>query len=79
MEHKRLQEMLDKAADQAATQAAALVINQLRPALKKAITEIFKDYGREFISNFFISRWLRVVVGILTILGLIGLWIKERM
>lgn len=70
--------MLDKAADQAATQAAALVINQIRSALKAALKELFKEYIREFAEYVFHEKWIRVVMGLLTLMGLVGYWIKEH-
>lgn len=69
--------MFDEAADQAATQAAAMVINHLSAALKQALKALFAEYRREFIEYILREKWIRIVLGLLTILGLLGILIKE--
>lgn len=70
--------MLDKAADQAATQAAAIVIHQLRGALKLALKDLFSDWRRDFIDYLLTEKWIRLLAAVLFALSVIGLYFKEH-
>lgn len=69
---------IDKASDQAATQAAALVIARLKPAIKQAITDLAREYRRDSLEYLLHHKWIRALVGLLFIAGLIAAWIKEK-
>lgn len=76
--YKDRQSNIDKAADQAATQAAALVISRLKPALKQAIKDLVKDFRADAIEYVLTEKWVRALIGLLFIAGLVATWIKER-
>lgn len=78
MRRNELQRMLDEASDQAATQAAAIVVHQLRPALKAALKEMFREWRIEFIEYLLTEKWIRLIAAILFALSVIGLYWKEH-
>lgn len=76
---EEIQRMLDEASDQAATQAAAIVLNKMREALRLAIHDILRDAGRDALEYVLHERWIRIVLGLLSLAGLIGYWLNDRM
>lgn len=64
--------------DEIVTRAAALTISHLRAALKAAILEIIREFRSEAIEWAITSWWVRVLIGVLTVLGLLGYFIKAH-
>lgn len=70
--------MLDQASDQAATQAAAIVLHKLPEALKAAIRLLVAEWRRDLIDYILTEKWVRLLTALLFLLGVIGLWLKEK-
>lgn len=68
----------DEHDDELVTRAAALTISQLRPALKAALLEIIRELRVEAIEWLIESWWVRILVGAVTILGLLGIYVRAR-
>jgi hypothetical protein len=77
------QEKLDKAADQASTQAAALTIHwfreNLRKEIKAALKEIYWQLWSDLFRYLYRANWFRLVVGLLTLLSALSLWLHENL
>lgn len=77
LKRDELQRMLDESADQSATQAAALVIHKIPAALKEAIKQLIKEYMRDAVDWILHERWIRIILGIVSLVGIIGYWLKD--
>lgn len=74
---------IDKAAEQAVTQDraqwAAYYKAHFQSWVKDAIKDMLREWSRDLVWELLSSRWLRVITGIVFVLGLLGYWLKERL
>lgn len=67
--------------DELVTRAAALVIHWFRENIKRelhsAIIEIYWQLWRELFRYLYRANWVRLVVGLTTLISALSLWLHE--
>lgn len=80
--YKDRQSNIDKAADQSATQAAAIIRDwlehHLKDHIKKALKEIYWELWGDLFRYLYRENWVRLLAGLLTLISVIALWMREH-